>query len=476
MQLQIRWAGAALLAVAIFTLVIDTSFARGDLFDDDYYDCPSAIRLSEGQITSLTVARNPKARSKVDVSWTATDPDTWGLGPNAYNALFAIILDDKVKDPVEKTATLGTRSVTFENVATHAKAEVQMAVVVAGESDNFVASDILQVDLVEGLSASRSEPLERPSFSSSWRYQDSSEDDLWGIATTESPDIPNGEFYYIGYNHDFVNYLAMGDNIVTRPDIPRLRIGLRHEENTDAESLDMVGFKSYRISILDGNGDQVATFATVRSDPGLGSDYTTVWQGIGEVSPGVVIDDGLLHNCFSLDDGLSGADKTFYNVRVLHDGVVYDAEAGKFKFHSNRDELAFRLTAGGADVPGVAFSTSRPCRITQPEGFFEIYNRHYVEGVTQYFPVGFYAPNPDEHSDFPVDVMDSSETFTLQAWAVNHVGESLSTKASLKVRTDSTRYGAGTFRNLLNSGPSPDFPPIPITGSTVTQFTVIKSD
>ncbi len=454
MQLHIRWAGTALLAVAILTLIIDTSFARGDLFDDDYSDCPSRIRLSEDQITSLTVSRNPEARSKVDVSWTATDPDTWGLGPNVYNTLFAIILDDKVNDPVEKTASLGTRSVTFDKVATHAKAEVQMAVVVAGESSDFVASDIIQANLVESLD----EPLERPSFSSSWRYQEI--DNNRNLVATESPDIPNGAFYYIGYNHGFVNYLATGDDVVTNPTSPRLRIGLRHEANTDSESLDMVDFKSYRIRILDENGDQVSASVTARSDS-VGSGYVIRLPDTDARFPGGIVQLG-----FYLPRRLVGADKTIYNVRVQDDGVVFPASStDELALVDDllsfiRDEWTQRLIAGSTEVQDAIFTELAYFHVTRSDG------------ANLYFQNYFHAPTPDEHADFPVDVMDSSETFTVEAWAVNQVGDALSPKATLKVRTDRTGYGAGTLRDRSNFNE----PPIAITGSTVTQFLVIKSD
>ncbi len=51
-------------------------------------------------------------------------------------------------------------------------------------------------------------------------------------------------------------------------------------------------------------------------------------------------------------------------------------------------------------------------------------------------PVGgrIYAFPPDVHRDFPIDVLTSDRTYTIEAWAVNEGREVLSPKATLKVR------------------------------------------
>ena len=75
---------SALLALLALAVISGGSLARGDLFDDDYNDCPHKTRLRDGQISDLSVNRDSDDEDEVNVSWAATDPATWGLGPNAY--------------------------------------------------------------------------------------------------------------------------------------------------------------------------------------------------------------------------------------------------------------------------------------------------------------------------------------------------------------------------------------------------------
>ena len=76
---------SALLALLALAVISGGSLAAGDLFDDDYKDCPYKTRLRDGQIADLTVARDSDDADHVNVSWTATDASTWRLGSNAYN-------------------------------------------------------------------------------------------------------------------------------------------------------------------------------------------------------------------------------------------------------------------------------------------------------------------------------------------------------------------------------------------------------
>ena len=49
---------SALLALLALAVISGASFARGDLFDDDYNDCPHNTRFRDGQIADLAVARD----------------------------------------------------------------------------------------------------------------------------------------------------------------------------------------------------------------------------------------------------------------------------------------------------------------------------------------------------------------------------------------------------------------------------------
>ncbi len=84
-----------------------------------------------------------------------------------------------------------------------------------------------------------------------------------------------------------------------------------------------------------------------------------------------------------------------------------------------------------------------------------------------------YANPPDEHRDFPIDTLNSDETYTIMAWAVNEDDEVISPVATLnlhpvdKTVTLGTATGAG-LRDYLNT--------TAITDGTliVTEFTVLK--
>ena len=117
---------------ALLALIVasGTSFAGGDLFDDDYFDCPARTRLRHGQIADLTVSRASDDADEVNVSWTSTDPVSWGLGSNTFNTFLVLLLDDEDGDPLSQSLSLGLNKTTFDGVKTAAEVTVEMAIVV----------------------------------------------------------------------------------------------------------------------------------------------------------------------------------------------------------------------------------------------------------------------------------------------------------------------------------------------------------
>ena len=149
---------SALLALLALAVISGGSLAAGDLFDDDYKDCPHKTRLRDGQIADLSVNRDAEEEDEVNVSWVATDPATWGLGANAYRTSLVVLLDDgSTKD---KSLSLGSKKTTFDGVDTGRKVTVQMAIVVDTADGKYLISDILEKTVNQSLTA--------PSFSGSW--------------------------------------------------------------------------------------------------------------------------------------------------------------------------------------------------------------------------------------------------------------------------------------------------------------------
>ncbi len=121
-----RLFGSAMLALLVLVVISGGSWAGGDLFDADYSDCPVSTRLRNDQIADLTVARVSDEADEVNVAWAATDPATWGLGPNTYNARLVAILDDNYGNPVAQTLPLRSSKVTFDEVKTGTEVTVQL--------------------------------------------------------------------------------------------------------------------------------------------------------------------------------------------------------------------------------------------------------------------------------------------------------------------------------------------------------------
>ena len=387
-----RGLGGILPALLALVLSSGGGLAAGDLFDDDYRDCPARTRLREGQIADLAVARDAEEEAEVNVSWAATDPASWGLGPNTYRTSLVLLLDDGTQKQT-RTVALGTRKVAFDKVDTGVEVTVQMAIVVATADGDYLISDILEQDLHQSLTA--------PAFHT----------DILRVTTAATVDDPNtdvdetaletaqeeetektrGTFYYVGYNEHFGNYRKHPDGTAfpTRPTTPRFRLGLAHAAQEDDDAREAVDFDAYIVRITDPDGDvvpeghDVATVATAERDKNR-FDF-----GISTAA--------------SLVDANT---PMFSNVRINDGGTIRPAMQA---------DDALDLT--GSVVPATIGLTI-----------------HGVSTVAASNQNAVFARWPDEHRDFPVDVLASDETYTITAWAVNDDRDVISPVASLQVR------------------------------------------
>ena len=403
-------------------MIGSSSLAAGDLFDDDYRDCPARTRLRGGQIADLTVARDAEAEAEVNVSWTATDPASWGLGPNAYTTALVVLLDDGTQKQT-RTLALGTRKVAFDKVDTGVEVTVQLAIVTDTADGAYLISDILEQDLHQSLTA--------PRFTTD--IQRAVETGLTGRTET----IPGGTFYYVGYNENFGNYKRApgGDTFKTYPSTPRLRIGLAHadaETNTQREDVD---FDAYRLRITDAQGDVVPEgddVATLMSDYRLSNANYVSRLEVGTFTAAT-------------------RDNTtkFSNVRI-NDGSAVRA--------SIQDGGPVPTVAGGTWT--LSFS---PVFAPANRGLAQI-------SVVSTFPANqVFAVPPDEHRDFPIDVLASDETYKFTAWAVNDTGDVISPVAALTVHPVDAliTIASGGLADYATAAPA-------VTALYVTEFTVLK--
>ena len=406
--------GSALLTLLALAMLSGGGFAAGDLFDDDYSDCPHGTRFREGQIADLTVARDADAEDAVNVAWTTTNPATWGLGPNTFNASLVVILDDG-DDLDTRTLSLGTGKTTFTDIRTGTEVKVQMAIVVNTPDGGYLISDILEVRVKQSLPA--------PAYTTDITVIESH-----GYDRSEL--VPVGIFYYVGYNERFGNYRA--DGLLTRPRTARLRIGLANTEQdadgrpykSDAGPYDDADFEAYIMRITDEGGDVVPggdDVATMASE----TSYQTALT-VGKTIPGSSVYD------------LANDDRVLSNVRINDGGKISVAM-------QNLSSLPFTPNTVTPANRGLSFINAPPPDVGSL----------------------IFALAPDEHRDFPIDMLASDETYKFTAWAVNDRGAIISPVASLTVRPVDKEANIGSVTDYANTGTS-------VTNAYVTEFTVLK--
>lgn len=454
------------------------SFAGGDLFDDDYFDCPARTRLQGGQIADLTVSRDSDDADEVNVSWTSTDPGSWGLGSNAFNTFLVLILDDDDGDPMSQSLSLGLNKTTFDGVKTGAEIRVEMAIVVGTAEGDYLISDILRQDT--------SQSLGTPSFSGKWNqllqttpgtgFPTPDADDVAPGHQYTFEEVGGGSMYYIGYSQNFTNYKKGTANTNQSPETTRLRIGLAHAAGIDDDALDNVDFDSYSIRIVDSDGDVVTEgddVSTQETDYGLGPDETPdaccntlnkLWiHDLPDTQYPTFSDRGTV--IINRTGALPYASNFVFNASThLDTGIAL----------SN-----VRIRDGGhTTVPMHQLPANILARMTDREVTPDAISRMKVStsgnGVGTRWRDGgqVFANPPDEHRDFPVDTLASDETYNISAWAINDDGEVVSPVAKLKVHpTDSTVTlgdGNAALEDYLNT--------TPVTSGTivVTTFTVLK--
>ena len=472
-----RLLGSALLALLALAVISSGSFAGGDLFDADYSDCPVGTRLRDGQITDLTMARASGEADEVNVAWEITNPATWGLGPNAYSARLVAILDDNHGTPVAETLSLGSRKVTFDKVKTGTAVTVQLAIVVATEDGDYVVSDILETSVNQSLT--------EPSFGGRWHQlvegtpgSNDTTNDLDPNTAGHQYDtrqIGGGMMYYVGYNENFANYRKGAAVYTHKPMTSRLRIGLAHSANETDGERDDVDFDAYIIRIVDADGDVVPEgddMATMETNYGLGrnSQSDTTEETLNKL----FVHDMQFPNYPTFSDTgtiIRNANGTALDYTTNFVFVVGTHHDTGITLTNMRVVDGSRINVGAHDLPESVLDREAP-RNVNPASISIVKVSTTGDGESEYRDPGqVFAHPPDEHRDFPVDTLQSDETYTITAWAVNEDDEVISPVATLKLHLLNrtvTLSGAAGFQDYLNT--------TAVTTGTliVTQFTVLK--
>ncbi len=460
---------SALLALLALAVISGGSLAAGDLFDDDYKDCPYKTRLRDGQIDDLAVARDSDDEDHVNVSWTATDPATWGLGPNAYRTSLVVLLDDgSTKD---ETLSLGSRKVTFDGVETGKVVQVQMAIVVDTADGKYLISDILEQSINQSLT--------EPSFSTAWKKVTGA---TLPKRTGKAADLKinsqvvAGSLYYVGYNENFGNYKSDDSSLTTSPSTARLRIGLAHSSEEEPSDRSDVDFNAYVIRIVgeDGDvvseGDDVTTVASsYKSDrAAFGLDH----DGDGGTTPELELKTpanlflyGLTTDpTFATSDE---AEKRTIGTYALSNIRVVDGDEITVAAHDTSAVGARAATALTPESLSMVRVDSFELTTTDLTAATTTTDATYASPITSTTGTVF-ADAPDEHRDFPDDTFTSDETYTISAWAINDDDEVISPVVTLKVRPKDTVRGATTsFIDYKTADTA-------LTDLITTEFTVLK--
>ena len=234
----------------------------------------------------------------------------------------------------------------------------------------------------------------------------------------------------MGYNENFGNYKKHPDGtaFTTRPATPRFRLGLAHAVQEDDDAREAVDFDAYIVRITDQDGDAVPE----------GHDVATV------TSRGPVGSDRIYFGTTTRVSPLVGANALiFSNVRINDGGTIRAAM-----------QAAVPTALG---LSGISIA---------PSDMGLTFHRPHSDAFAN---TAVFAKWPDEHRDFPVDVLASDETYTITTWAVNDDRDVISPVASLQVRPADRKVavtGPLGFTDYLNF--------TMVQFLYVTDFTVLK--
>lgn len=408
-----------------------------DAFDDEYEDCPSRSRLDA--LSGLKATRTSED-DELKVSWTMTEPATWGLG-NDYRSQITIIVEEAGSDDKEMNLALARNEHTFDGISFAKDLTISVAVV----RDDYVISDIAVTEFTSGLPApafkspfylaqAQTGTADKLSiFRSEAAADDATKRDIkyifdgdGDLIKERAKEVEHSVFYYLGFNHNFENwYIEVG---TTYPKSPKFRVGLRHgTEDTDAPG--GADFENFRVRVLDSSGQDVLGFdaATVTDNRAYGDQVFVI---AGNERP---------RNRWDEDDLTLDETGVPSFSSIKQSNRIDDYQDA---YYQQTDSFWGKYFTDGV---GNGWFTDRVPKL-RDEGDVELTHSLSSHSVMHIDKIGvrnttddllkdnrrqLFALPPVEIYDLPIDVFEEDGNYTLEAWAENDDGDIISPKASI---------------------------------------------
>ena len=407
-------AGLGCMLVLGLMTMLGTSVRSGaDAFNDDYTDCPRHLRMAAP--AGLAAIRT-EAEDEVHVSWHALDLTG---GANFTMQLTVILEGPAVRQ--ERHAPLGATGITLEDLSLATDWEVSLALTDRGH----VVSDIATVGFTSGLSA--------PRFGTPFHFRETA---------NSEPTTTKGDFHYLGFNHNFLNWYV--DTGQSNPRTPRLRVGLQHGPGyTLADAKDIANFSHFRLRLEDARGHSRLGF-----DAAMTADTVKTYGG-RELALGK-------SNSTDTDPGAAAFSTLRKSDRMARPALEAWHVAAVSHYWSD-DTAPLVSTVKGAttsQIEGLSFAGLVPAQTRK-----------------------LFASPPDAIYDMPPDILRPEGNYTLKAWAVDGDGQRISPVCTITVHVQERLVRTdGLFTNVPN-GTTAQYPDNATGGAgQVLGFTLLEED
>lgn len=441
---------SVLAIIGILMLGTMGSLSLADAFDKDYEDCPSGSRLDA--LSGLRASRTDE-EDELKVSWAMTDPASWGLGRD-YRSQITIIVEGT--DDEKTSLALGRNEYTFDGIEFADDLTVSVAVV----RDGYVISDIAVTEFTSG--------LPKPKFTSPFYLAqaqtndvsifradiDDNEDDNTkralkyifdgdgDVIEKRAKAVKESTFYYLGFNHNFDNwYVNTGS---TYPKSPKFRVGLRHGTE-EADAPGDADFEHFRIRVTDSSGEDVLGFDAITTTDNRAYGDQVLVIGSNERPKERWNEAGLaLDETASTPTGFSSIKQSN---RIDDNTDAYYNLTGSFwdMYFTGSGWIPERIPqirSPGADVDDTSDDVVQTWKLSyQNVMHIDKIGTKGTSDLLQDNRRQLFALPPVEIYDLPVDIFADDGNYTIEAWAENDDGDTISPRASITLSVREQFHG-----------------------------------